>query len=36
MHQIVDNYVLPDGNEPIVEWLEALKDIKVAPRFAQE
>jgi putative addiction module killer protein len=28
MNQIVDNYVLPDGNEPIVEWLKALQDIK--------
>jgi len=28
MNQIVDNYVLLDGTEPIVEWLEALKDIK--------
>ncbi len=28
MNQIVDNYVLPDGTEPIVEWLEALQDIK--------
>lgn len=28
MNQIVQNYVLPDGNEPIVEWLEALQDIK--------
>ena len=28
MNQIVQNYVLPNGNEPIVEWLEALQDIK--------
>jgi len=28
MKQIVDNYVLPNGTEPIVEWLEALQDIK--------
>lgn len=28
MNQIVDNYVLPDGTEPIIEWLEALQDIK--------
>ncbi|PKL49567.1 MAG: addiction module protein [Candidatus Riflebacteria bacterium HGW-Riflebacteria-2] len=28
MNQIVQNYVLPDGNEPIVEWLAALQDIK--------
>ncbi|HPT45464.1 MAG TPA: hypothetical protein PLM07_06160 [Candidatus Rifleibacterium sp.] len=28
MNLIVDNYVLPDGNEPIVEWLKALQDIK--------
>jgi putative addiction module killer protein len=28
MNQIVDNYILPDGSEPIVEWLKALQDIK--------
>ncbi|HAE39196.1 MAG TPA: addiction module protein [Candidatus Riflebacteria bacterium] len=28
MNQAVQNYVLPNGNEPIVEWLEALQDIK--------
>lgn len=28
MNQTVQNYVLPNGNEPIVEWLEALQDIK--------
>lgn len=28
MNQIVNNYILPSGNEPVAEWLEALKDIK--------
>ena len=33
MNQIVANYVLPDGTEPIVEWLEALQDIKGRARI---
>lgn len=33
MNQIVQNYVLPDGTEPIVEWIEALKDIKSRARI---
>lgn len=33
MNQIVVNYVLPDGSEPIVEWLEALQDIKARAKI---
>lgn len=33
LNQTVHNYVLSNGNEPLVEWLEALKDIKGRARI---